>query len=264
MAGQNRGAAPIAENDHVKDLLFILRLEKDPRLYELTAFLGQISDMQKQLDTAVQELSAMRRDLAEMEKRNHPIKNTLQKAVIGAQHRVLELRDKLDGLKNAVIDGCKNAVAAFQEKGIAALDRITKFFKVRLALWEIHKTANQAAHTVGRAIDNIKTAGARFHEAGRNLKNAGRALSGKEAIQETKPNGKTLKALTTPFRAAHACFKGIENHAALAVNKLNRLEEKAAARKPPIKEVIQECTEKAERENRATQKRKTGQDSPEL
>lgn len=264
MAGKNRGAAPITENEYAKELLHILKTNSAPGLNDFTMLLVQVNAMQKQLNTAVRELAAMRRDLAEAEKRNHPIRNAMQKAVAVMKERVAALRDKLAGLKQAVIDGCKKAVAAFKEKGVAALDGIARFFNVRPVLEAIHADAEKAAQAADRAISNIDKAGARFHEAGRNLKNAGRALSGKQPVLEAKPNGKAVKIFTVPFRAASISFNVIGNHAAYAVKKLEHLEERAAARKPPIKEVMRECGEKAARENRAAPKREQARTSPEL
>lgn len=252
------------KNEHVKELLYILNVEKDSRLKELSAILGHISAMQNQLDTAVKELSAMRRDLAEAEKHNHPIQNVMRKAVIGMQAWVLDLRDKLAGLKQAVINGCKKVVKAFKEKGIAALDDIARFFKVKPILEAIRAGADKAEQAADRAINRIEAAGARYHEAGRNLKNVGRALSGKEDIQEAKPNGKMLSAFTVPYRAARASFSGIRTRVAAMVENLKRLEEKAAARKPRIKEVMRECSEKVSRKNQNAPKRGIPQASHEL
>jgi len=236
----------VTENEHVVELLSILKTSNSPGHNDMLAILGQITAMEKQLDAAVRELAAMRRDLAEAERRNHPIKNTLRKAVIVMQAQVLELWDKLGELKQAVINGCKNAVAAFKEKGIAALDNIARFFKVRPILEAIHTGADKAAQSADKAISNIEAVSTRYHEAGRNLKNAGRALSGKEAVQEAEPNGKISKTFTAPFRAVRACHTGIGNHAAAAARNMKRLEERA---KPSIQKTMEDLNKKiAEKE----------------
>jgi len=222
------------ENEHVKELMGILQKNKAPATKQFKAILTHVVAMEKQLETAVTELAAMRRDLADMEKRNHPLKNAMQKAVIVMQAQVLDLRDKLNALKQAVIDGCKNAVAAFKEKGISALDNIARFFKVKPILQAIHTGANKAAGLADKAVTNIEVASANYHEAGRRIKNAGRALAGKEAVQEAKPVGKVAKTFTSPFRAVRVCFAGIRNNAVAAVGILKRLEERAAEKKPSI------------------------------
>jgi len=254
--------APIMENENVVELLSILR-DNNRSDKALLAVLGQVTAMEKQLAAAVRELAAMRRDLAEAEKRNHPIKNALQKAVIAMQAQVIEMRNKLAQLKQSVIDGCKNAVQAFKDKGITALDNITRFFKIRPMLESIQNTADRAAQSADKTIANIEAISAQYHEAGKHLKNAGRALSGKEIIQEAKPNGKVSKTFSAPFRAVRACFAGIRNHAVVAVSKLKQLEEQAATRKPSIKKDIEKYTEKIEREGRDAPNRARSKPSPE-
>lgn len=264
MPNANREAVPVTENEYVAELLAILKNNNSPDHYSVTALLGQIAEMQKQLGATLQELAAMRRDLAEVEKQSHPIRNTMQKAVIGMQARALDLRDRLGELKAAVIDGCKKAVEAFKEKGLAALDGIARFFKVRPILEAIHAGAEKSAQAADRAIVNIEAAGMRYHEAGRNLKNVGRALMGKDDISEATPNGKAINALTAPYHAARVSFNKIGNRTAVMAKDLKRLEEKAAVRKPRVKTLLKKYKKVIERESREAPKREAARTSPEL
>lgn len=239
----------ITKNTHVAELLAVLNRDS-PEWYGLNILLGQIAGIQKQLDTAVHELAEVRRSLAGAQQRNHPAKMALQKAEEAMRQYVSGLREKLQRLKEAVAAGCKNAFAAFREKGNAALAHLSRFFKVQPILETIRSDAEKAAKTAEQAISAVEAAGARYHEAGRNLRNAGRALSGKSGITETKPNGKAVRGMAAPFRAARSCFKGIGKHTEAALKRLKQLEEKAA--KPPrIKKILRECGKQAERENRS-------------
>jgi len=74
--------APIIEHEYVKQFLEIFKANQSPSANGLLSVLGQVTAMEKQLEAVVQELAAMRRDLVEMEQRNHPIKTVLQKSVI--------------------------------------------------------------------------------------------------------------------------------------------------------------------------------------
>ncbi len=114
----------------------------------------------------------------------------------------------------------------------------------------IQAKADEAAKDADRAITNIDKAGARFHEAGRNLQNAGRALVGKDDILEVKTNGMAVKAFSAPYKAVSRCFKEVSDRAAVSAKKWRRLEEKAAERKQPVKEIMREYQEKTERESR--------------
>lgn len=197
--------------------------------------------MEKQLDNAVNELATMRRELAEAQAQNHPIKTALQKAVITMQGQVLDLRDKLAELKQNVIDGCKNAVTAFKEKGIAALDNIARFFKIKPGLEALRDSLNKNIRFDERSIAKIEAVSAEYHEAGRHIKNIGRAIIGKEAIAEAKAPGKLAAAVAAPYRAERACLVAMRRCANAAISAFERLENRE--RKPPIMETINKLNE---------------------
>ena len=243
MANTSVKSIPITENEYVKQLMAVLQKNNAPSKKDFIAVIGHVTAMENQLEQMIAELQAMRRDLAEAQRQNHPVRHALQKAVIVMQAQISELRKNLTALKENIIDGCKNALAAFKEKGISALDNIARFFKVKPVLEAIHTGADKAAKSADKTIANIEAASAKYHEAGRRVKNAGRALSGKEAIQEAKPSGKVTKAFTAPARAVRSCFKGIRNNAVAAVGKLRRLEERAAEKKQSINDTLKECNE---------------------
>ena len=248
MPKTSRTAAPLAGNRDVADLLSILREQSSPSLADFQKLLEQVGTLEQQLEAAVRELAAMRRDLAEMERRRHPAVNAMRKAVIIVQAQVLELREKLSALKQAIADGCKNAVTAFREKGAAALDNIARFFKVRPMLEAVQVQADHAAAAADRAVGRVEAASQKYHEAGRHLKNAGRALTGKEAIQKVKPPGKASKTAAAPFHAARACFGAMAKGAASAAERLERLEQAAKQQKPSIQNTIQQYNRQIEQE----------------
>lgn len=240
-------AAPIMENEHVKELLAILRDNNSPSTQDFLAVLHQVSAMEKQLDAAVRELSAMRRELKEAQEQNHPVKTALQKAVIAMQGQVLDLRDKLAALKQNVIDGCKNAVAAFKENGIAALDNVARFFKVSPLLENMRDSLEKYIRHDDKAIAKIEAISTEYHNAGRHVKNIGRAMLGKEAVQEAKAPGKLAAAISFPYRQERKTFFSMKKSVEAAIGNLARLEERA---KPSIKKAIQEHSEQAARDKK--------------
>lgn len=242
MPRASRVAVLPAGNREAAELLSILRENTSPSFKDFQELLEQVGTMERQLEAAVRELSAMRRDLAEMEHRRHPAANAMRKAIIVVQAQALELREKLSALKEAVTDGCKSAVASFQQKGIAALDNIARFFRVRPMLEAVQEQAVHAAEAADRAMGRIEAVSRKYHEAGRRLKNAGRALSGKDAVQEPKSSGMVSKAFVSPFHATGACFRGIEKGAASAADRLGRLEQQ----RPSVRETIQQYNREIE------------------
>jgi len=233
---------PLMENKHVKELLSIMESNNLSTMKDLLYIIGQVGAMERQLDNAVKELAAMRRELAEAQAQNHPIKTVLQKAVIIMQGQVLDLRDNLAELKQNIIDGCKNAVSAFKEKGISALRNIADFFKLRPGLEALRDNLSKSIKLDEAAMAKIEAVSAEYHEAGRHVKNMGRALVGKESVTEAKAPGKLAAAIAAPYRAERSCLMAAQRHVNAAIGSLSRLDQ-TTERKPPIMETIQKFNE---------------------
>ena len=181
--------------------------------------------MEKQLAEAVGELKTMREDLAQMQ--NHPLKAALQKSIITLQDRILALRDNLAELKAGVIEGCKKALADFKVRGVAALDNAARFFHIKSGLETMRDNLGQSIGIDQKAIAKIEAVSAEYHEAGRHLKNIGRTLTGKEAVQEAKPAGKLAKTIEAPYRAELACLHAMKKSVEKAIDRVSRLEQAA-------------------------------------
>ena len=228
---------PIAENEYVKELLALLKENQSPAGKELLEAIGHVPEMEKQLASAVDELKAMRQDLEKM--KNPPLKSALQKSIVVLQYRILALRDSLAELKAGIIEGCKNTLAAVKERGISALDHAARFFHIKPGLTALRNNINEGIQADEKAISRIEAVSAEYHEAGRHLKNIGRALMGKEAVQEAKAPGKLAKTVQAPYRAERACFLAARNSLDKAVASLERLE-RTAERQPSILKTMQE------------------------
>ena len=231
----------VMENEHVKELLSIMEANNVPSMKDLLAVLHHVGAMERQLDAAVNELQAMRRELAEAQAQNHPIKTALQNTIKALEKNIAVMRERLDELKANIIDGCKNAVAAFKEKGIAALDNIARFFKVKPVLESLRDNLDKSIKLDERAIAKIGAVSAEYHKAGRHLKNMGRAFIGKEAIAEAKAPGRLAAAIAAPYRAECACLTAARRHIKAAIGAVERLENRE--RKPPIMETINKLNE---------------------
>ena len=241
--GKTVTTEPLTGNEHVADLIKILHDHNHPAAKDLTAILKQIGAMEINLEAAVKELTAMRQDLAEAQKQKHPVRNVLQKAVILMQGHILELREKLADLKQDFVDGCKNALVAFKEMGISALDNTARFFKIRPALESLRDGLTTYIETNNKTIDRIEAISKEYHEAGRHLKNIGRAMSGKEAIAEAKPPGMVVKIFTAPYRADARFYAAFRKNVKAAISILSRLEERAE-KQPSIQETLKRFNKK--------------------
>jgi vacuolar-type H+-ATPase subunit H len=226
--------APIKENEHVKALWAILRENFSPSHNDYATIIKQVTAMENQLDTMIGELATMRKQLTEAQAINHPAESVMQKAVAGQQSMVEDLRDKLGEIKESIIDGCKNAVDAFKEKGVSALNSIADFFKIKPMLASVCDGLDKTIVKDNKAINRIETISKEYHETGLHLKNIGRAILGKETQQEVKPVGKITQAFCKPNRTQRSCCESMKSNLQWAIVHLSRLEERAAKHKPSV------------------------------
>jgi len=243
-ASAKASAEPIIDNQHVKELVQILRDNKSPSMGDFMNILKQVTTMERQLNSAVDELAAMRVQLDEARAINHPALAAMEKAVINTQNFIQDLRDKLTAIKQDLVNGCKNAVSMFKEKGISALNNLVGFFGVKTAIESVHNDLNRTIDHDNRAIGKIETISKNYHEAGKHLRNVGRALLGKEAIQEAKPVGAVAKSFIAPYKARRSCCKKMKNHVEAAIGCITRLEQRATEKKPSLMDALNAAEKK--------------------
>lgn len=240
----------LLEEPSVRELLSVMAANNAPGQRDMVVMLQQIAGLEKQLNAAVEELAAMRRELSEA--RENPVKRILVKAVKALEKNMTALRERLDSLKQAVVDGCKKALAAFREQGVSALAHTAEFFHIRPALEAVGRELDKAIAQGEKALSVIDTASREYHEAGLHLKNALRAVTGREPVAEPKGPGALARALATPLKAERELFSSMKGRTAGALDRLGRLEQ--AAERPPIRKTMEELNAKIAQERQGQEK----------
>jgi Mg2+ and Co2+ transporter CorA len=171
----------------------------------------------------------MKSQLAEMKEiQSHPVKTALQSAIKNLELKVAEIKVQLTELKNNIIEGCKNAVNAFKEKGISALDKLASFFKIKTGLTALDRSATENAQSCDKSVARINEFSKQYHEAGRAIKNMARMIIGKEPIDAKKEAGVLAKIISAPYRAVKALMLQISKSANAMTERLETLETRAA------------------------------------
>jgi len=250
--------AALSENKHVSELFNILESNgKDTS--GLSALLGYVNDMESFVKRAEGTITEMKTQLDTMkEVQNHPIKAALKNAIKSLEQKVADVRERLSELKGNIIEGCKNAVAAFKEKGIAALSNLASFFRIRSGLEDWKKNIDGIISDDNKAIAKIEKFSTEYHTAGRSLKNMALIAVGREPKTDIKEAGKLSKTFTAPYRAQKAVLTKLGNTIEKAAKKLEQLEtsqaernaERAKARKPSVLGRLAENKERVERDKR--------------
>ena len=210
-------AESIFDNQHVKELLKTLKDNDISALKDLIDILKQVTAMEHQLNNAVNELALMRKQFDKVKAISHPALTAMDRAVINTQNFIRDFQDKLAAIKRDIVNGCKNAVSAFKEKGISALINL---FKIKPTFESFRDKLNKTIDNNNKAINNIEAISNNIHEAGKHLRNVGRALLGKEASKETKPIGNVTKAFTTAYKAESTCCESIKKHVEAVIDSI--------------------------------------------
>lgn len=144
-----------------------------------------------------------------------------------------------------IINGCRNILADFRERGTVALNGITQFLHVRPVLESIQSAAEKSMQANNRAVARIDAFSTEYHEMERHLKNMGRAIQGKPAETDAKENGKIARVFKGAFKVEGALISSINRNAEWALNTLARLEQ-TAERRPSVLEAMREQAAKTE------------------
>lgn len=155
------------------------------------------------------------------------------------------MRQRILELKGQVIEGCRNILKDFADRGAVALDGVSRFLRLRPALEAVQAAAEKTVQSSDRAASRIDAFSTEFHEAGRHLKNMGRTIQGRPAQAEAKENGRVADAFKGAFKIERAFASAISENVGLSLNALARLEQRAE-RRPSVLGAMREQAAKLE------------------
>lgn len=226
----------LAENELVKELLDLLKENKTPGAEEFTQLIGYVGVMEERLSEAVEELKSVRQELQKTQ--DHSLKTALGKCCKAMEENLSTMRKQLSDLKDWIVEGCRNVLDDFQQRGAVALNGITRFLHLKPALDQISRAAKRGIQASDRAISQIDTFSKEFHEAGRHLKNMGRSIRGKDLAEQPKENGKIAGAIKTVIKAEKFCISAVLEGAEKATGSLEKLEK--TAERPSVLKAMRE------------------------
>lgn len=261
----DNGNATLLDNQYVKELYSILN-NHHKNTDGLSALLNHVSAMEAFVKHAEDRIAEMKSQLDEIKEiQGHPLKNTLQAAIRSLEKVVAAMKERINSVKASIAEGCKNAVTAFKENGIAALDKLASFFDVKGGLQALRKDIDNAIRIDGRAVEKINAFAKEYHSAGRAVKNMARVLVGKEPLSKEKAAGKLAKAISAPFIAEKTILSAMRRSVNKAITGLENLEARAWAKKsvqnetkkPSVAERLQKslaAVEQSKREHRVQER----------
>ena len=227
----SKNGMPLQENQYVAELFAILR-DNGKDTSGLSALIGNVNEMEKYIKRAEDAISGMKSLLSEIkEVKDHPFKQHLQNGIKNQERKITAIKERLTELKSDIVEGCKKAVTAFKEKGAKALNNIVSFFGVKEGLKDWKKDVESGIHSNDKTIDKITSFANEYHSAGKAVRNMARIAVGKQTVDTQKEAGKLAKTVAAPYKAQNAALTGLINTIDKAVKGLERLEDRASAKK---------------------------------
>lgn len=204
---------------------------------DLSRLLFYMDGMSRQLNAVHQELQAVKVQLAQ----DAPKKTVLQGMVDGLQNKVRQAQEKLDGLREKIMQCATSAVENFKRVGVTALDKAVSAMGIHKTLEAVQQNISGSLADARKSIEKIETLGHELRSVGGHLKNAGRAVIGRETqAVDGGQEGRFQAAFLAPMRTVQKLLTNMNNATLAAIGNVERLETAAEAareaRKPPIQQ----------------------------
>lgn len=218
---------------------------------DLSRLLFYVDGMNRQLDAVRQELQTVRVQLAQAQ--DTPQKTVLQGMVDGLQNKVRQAQEKLDGLREKIMQCAANAVEGFKRVGVTALDKAVSAMGIHKTLEAVQQNISGSLADARKNIEKIETLGHELRSVGGHLKNAGRAVTGRETqAVDGGQEGRFQAAVLAPMRTVHKMLSTMNNATLAAIGSVERLETAAEtvreAKKPPVQQTENEEKEPEHKE----------------
>ena len=206
---------------------------------DLSRLLFYMDGMNRQLDAVRQELQTVKVQLAQAQ--DTPQKTVLQGMVDGLQSKVRQAQEKLDSLREKIMQCAANAVESFKRVGVTALDKAVSAMSIHKTLEAVQQNISGSLDDARKSIKKVETLGHELRSMGGHLKNAGRAVAGRETqAVDGGQEGRFQAAFLAPMRTAYKMLSSMNNTTLAAIGNVERLETAAEAvreaKKPPVRQ----------------------------
>ena len=232
-------ALPLSQDRNITEFIEILQNNKINSQYrDFTEMLGYVSEIESKLKSALGEVTKLEKRVNDMESRQ--FKNICMKMVNSIKSAIREAQAKLNEIKAAIIEGAKQAAAAFKENGIAALNSVMKFFKIKDGLDALKDSVDKSIVSASKSINKIEQISGEIHASGSHRRNIVRIIMGREKKDDVKSNGKVMKAIQLPFKGTRAAMSGVKKAVVSMTAKLESLDKTARANKEKKQSLLAE------------------------
>jgi len=225
---------------------------------DLSLLLWYMDGMNRQFDAVYQELQEIKGQLAQaQESPQKKVMGRMVSALENLENKVQQARDILAGLRERIADCARSAVENFKGAGVSALDQAVSAMGVKNALESLQEKIGGMIADTKQNIEKVENIGHELRSVGGHLRNAGRAMTGKETqVVDGGQEGRIQSVILAPMRAAQKLLSSMNNATLAVIGGLEHLEQTAEAaqevreerkekRKPSIRQTLAEKKEEA-------------------
>jgi len=221
----NTATALLQDNSILEILKILNDANRQAQANEYAEYFGSIDAIQTQLNETLAELKNVRKQLDVIQDRRNPIKKAFTAVLDKLQSEIQAIQGQLNTLKEKLITAARNAVQAVKENGLSALNDTLKFFEVRKDLQATINSSAAVIESCNKSITKIESISNEYHATGLHMRNMGRAVFGKDAIQNQKQKGKLAKALQSLVKFRRNFSSGLKRKCENALAKMENLDQ---------------------------------------
>lgn len=210
---------------------FLKLLEENGRAVQgqdLSLMAWYMDGMERQFDAVLQELQAVKAELAQVTEQQAPSKPLLIKMAEALEAKVEQAREQLTAFRDKIMECVKDGLDRFKDAGVSALDNTVAAMKVKNGLEHLQDGLQSALSGMKDALEKAEDMGHELRSAGGHLKNAGRAMTGKETqVVSGGQEGRFQSAVLAPMRGVQKLLSSINNNTLAAIGVVEDLEQSA-------------------------------------
>lgn len=216
-------------NTQLKQILDQNGMEKESQ--QLSLLLEQIEEMQKNYNAVFQELKTIRNQLDQQKsimQQSPENQSVIVNQLSAFEKSVQKQYQQFQDMKKQICEKADILVQKFKETGVKALNNVCGFLGIKESLIKLKDMAQSNVVSMQNSIDKIDRIGFEVKSAATHIKNAGRAITGKEMVDSsTVAQFKIFEKLKVLYQQKKEGFTAQVEKLSNAIEKFENLEKTA-------------------------------------
>lgn len=219
---------PLQSNEAIQQFMKLLEENnRQGQAADLSQLMWYMDGMSRQYDAVLQELKEVRQQLSQVQEPS--VKYIMQNAAAKLESKANQIKETLDSLWKKIADCARSAVENFKDAGVSALDKAVSAIGVKNVLESLQEKISGMIADTKQNIEKVEDIGHELRSVGGHLKNAGRAITGKETqVVDGGQEGRFQSVVLAPLRTIRGLLSNMNNATLAAIGGLESLEVSAA------------------------------------